>query len=121
MTEQQTPTLIPTKYRFIYAVEDKPDEEFEVQWPKDPGYDLIMTVVEQIFPRHTSEHVSVLYNNQPCDMFVDETGHWKKLPRNNKATDIYRANWLKQHPTAHPETLSHIVGDVILFERRIWY
>ena len=72
--------LIPTKYRFIYAAEDKPDEEFEVQWPKDPGYDLIKTVVEQMFPGHTSEHVYVLYNDQPCDMFVDEIGHGKNSP-----------------------------------------
>jgi hypothetical protein len=67
------------------------------------------------------EHVSVLFKGAPADMFVDETGVLKGLPRNEAATAIYRANWLKQHPEQDPEALPHIAGTAVVTGRRIWF
>lgn len=66
------------------------------------------------------EHVLVLHNGKAVDMFVDETGVIKGLPRNEQATEIYRRNWLTQHPGTDPETLPHIAGPAVLFEDVVW-
>ena len=66
------------------------------------------------------EHVAVLYQDRPADMFVDEIGAIKSLPRNEAATAIYRANWLKQHPRTDPESLDAIYGPAVLFHRIVW-
>jgi hypothetical protein len=54
-------------------------------------------------------------------MFVDEMGLPKNLPRNEKATEIYRNNWLTQHPGADPDSLPHIAGTAVIFSRRVWF
>lgn len=38
-----------------------------------------------------AEHVTVLYANRRCSMFVHEFGRIQGLPRNEKATEIYFA------------------------------
>ena len=53
-------------------------------------------------------------------MFVNETGIVKKLPRNDEATRLYRANWLKRHPKDDPESLPYIAGAAVVFEERVW-
>lgn len=56
------------------------------------------------------------------DMFIDEDGHSRDRPRRNeKATAIYRANWLRQHPSTDPETLPWIAGPAVLFDKRVWF
>ena len=56
-----------------------------------------------------------------ADMFVDEDGLTKRLPRNKKATAIYRNNWLTQHPNTDPESMACIVGPAVVFSARVWY
>lgn len=106
----------------VREVEFKDRENLE---PGDggPGYDQLRTVIEPLLDGAPLEHVKVLWNGKPADMFVDEMGHVRKqpLPRNDEATAIYRANWLKQHPECDPETLPIIVGTAILFEQRVWF
>ena len=45
----------------------------------------------------------------------------KNLPRNEKATAIYRNNWLTQHPNTDPEMMAFIVGPAVVFSDRVWY
>jgi hypothetical protein len=66
------------------------------------------------------EHVSVLFEGKPADMFVDENGHAKNLPRNEAATAIYRAYSLRQHPNTDPESLPFIAGTAVLFDAPVW-
>jgi hypothetical protein len=92
-----------------------------VEWPRDPGYRAIQTLIEPILAGGNLEHVAVLHEGQRRDMFVDEDGHSKRLPRNEAATRIYRTNWLTQHPGVDPEELPCIVGPAVLFDRIVWY
>jgi hypothetical protein len=94
-----------------------------VEWPRDPGYDRIKALIEPILGAgNWLEHVAVLHEGQRRDMFVDENGHSKRLPRNEVATEIYRSNWLTQHPGVDPEELPHIVGPAVLFpDRLVWF
>lgn len=61
----------------------------------------------------------------PLDMFVDERGGPKRLPRNEAATTLYRrANLMGRTPCApvrDPEHLAFISGTAILFSRRVWF
>lgn len=46
------------------------------------------------------EHVSVLFNNKHCHMFVDEVGLIRGLPVNPRATRIYYNNTFKREGLA---------------------
>jgi len=88
------------------------------RWPSLA--DLKKAILPQLDGAEYFEHVTVLFEGGPADMFVDEIGHRKQLPRNELATAIYRAAWLDEHPTDHPESLPWIAGPAVLFGRRVW-
>lgn len=112
---------------------DGSEEQGSVDWPEDPGYALIRALLEPIVAGPL-EHVTVLDPTKVDadevdpqadrrDMFVDEMGHVRKTgprPRNEAATRIYRANWMRAHPDQEPESLPFIAGTAVLFERIIW-
>lgn len=93
-----------------------------VQLERVPDFDKVRAAVMPELPGAANmEHVYVLYYNEQRDMFVDEMGLWKGLPRNEEATTIYRAAWLARNPGDDPETLSYIGGPAVLFpHRRVW-
>jgi hypothetical protein len=115
---------VKTQYTVIPV--QGPATEHEVDWPAEPGYRVIKGVVEPLLGEgEPLEHVSVLWAGKRADMFVSEYGHMQlttraPLPRNEAATAIYRANWLRQHPDCDPETLPWIAGTAVLFHRIIW-
>lgn len=93
----------------------------EVDWPHAPSLPRIRSVVTPVLNGGDLERVAVLYDGQRRDMFVDEDGHAKGLPRNEAATKIYRAYWLSQHPNDEPESLPYVVGPAVLFtSRQVW-
>lgn len=100
--------------------------ELAVEWPAVPGYRRIAELVEPLLGDEPLEHVSVLYQGEHRDMFVSELGHLelttrRPLPRNDRATAIYRAAWMARHPWTKPETLQWIAGPAVLFlNRRVW-
>jgi hypothetical protein len=91
-----------------------------VTWPVEPGYEAIRDVVEPIL-KADLEHVTVLYKDKRTDMFVDDCGALKHLPRNDAATEIYRAAYLKRHPDTDKEKMPAIYGTAIIFDRQVWY
>jgi hypothetical protein len=108
-------------------------ERGEIDWPDEPGYDRIKKLVEPLI-EGPIEHVTVLDPSKidadeidpradRRDLFVDELGHVRKTgpkPRNDAATTIYRANWMRMHPTQDPESLPFIAGTAVLFDRIVW-
>lgn len=114
-----------TGYRIIQV--DGTETRAEVDWPRDPGLERITGLVRPIVGCQHVERVAVLDGDKAVDMFVDENGRasflpreqWK--PRNETATRIYRAHWLKHHPGTDPETLSWIAGVAVIFARRVWF
>ena len=110
--------IIPTKITVL-----KPDgtrTEQTLDLPKNPSLEKLHELVDPHLGTAMFEHVSVLYEDKPCDMFVDEMGHQKGLPRNEEGTKIYRTYWLKHHKV-DPESMSWIAGIVVLFHRRVWF
>ena len=110
-----------TKYTVIQP--DGTEEDRVVEWPDDPGYDRIKSIVEPVLNGGWLEHVTVLFNGEAHDMFVDEEGRvpHKNLPRNDKATEIYRAAALSREPMRHPESLPWVAGPAVIFQRRVWF
>jgi hypothetical protein len=91
-----------------------------VTWPKRPTFNLIDRLVKPLIGG-SIEHISVLDNGQRRDMFVDDEGKKKGLPRNRGATAIYRAHTLTLAPDMDPEDLPEIVGPAVIFARRMWF
>lgn len=100
-------------------------ERGEVDWPEEPDYREMKALIEPILGGAELEHVYVLHDGRRHDMFVDEFSASNvkpgyPLPRNDRATEIYRANWLSQHPEDDPEDLPDICGPAVLFHRIVW-
>lgn len=105
----------------------------EVEWSEEPGFKAIDLLVRPLIGCKNIEHVTVLDpskvdadevdpQSDARDLFVDEIGQLTGLPRNDRATEIYRGNWLRAHPGTDPESLPTIVGTVVWFpDRRIWF
>lgn len=108
------------KTRYTIYRTDGTEERGEVDWPRQPSLDQITAVVEAV-TGEPFEHVYVLVDGEIRDMFVDELGHMRKerKPRNAAATRFYRAAMVMRG--AAPKSLPHIVGDVVLFDRRVWF
>lgn len=119
--------LVETLYTVIFP--DGREDLRRVNMPEEPGYDALAKLIGPIVDGHI-ERVNVLDPNRPdkdefayTDMFVDEMGHRRnpRPPVNEKATEIYRANWMKAHPDTNPAGLPKIVGVAVLFHRRVWF
>lgn len=116
-----------TKTRLLIMRPGKPHETVEIDLRREPGYDKLREVLTPLLDGADLEHVSVLADfdggtdYQRHDMFVDETGQLKSLPRNEAATAIYRRNALRRRPGTDPEDLPCIVGPAVLFDRIVWF
>lgn len=118
--------------RLLIMRPDKAHETKKFDLPRDPGYIKLRDIIAPLLgPTSCLEHVGVLADFtgatkfKPLDMFVDDRGLLKGLPRNEAATLIYRrANLMgKTHipPVDDPEKLNFIVGPAVLFNRRVWF
>lgn len=118
-----------TTYTIYYT--DNTLQRGAVDWPATPTLDQIKALVEPIVGG-PMEHVHVLNPKRVeadeislsdyLDMFVDEIGHVRAggpRARNDAATAIYRANWLRAEG-GDPEDLHWIAGTAIVFDRQIW-
>lgn len=118
-------SLVETKYTVYHP--DGKTEDHSLMLQHDPGYDAL----KKIMARHLGEgnwleHVTVLHDGKPKDMFVDEEGLLKGLPVNIAATEIYHTYSKQQNPSGYAAAamsgqLSPIVGVAILFHRRVWF
>jgi hypothetical protein len=118
-------------YRYTIFRPDRTSEAGEVDWPSDPGFKNIARLLEPIVDGPI-EHVRILDPAKATaehigradyrDMFVDELSLLRNPPaeRNEMATALYRANWLRVHPQDDPESLSFVAGVAVVFERVIW-
>ena len=114
-----TEALIPTTFTGM-PILGRP-MKVTVGLPRAPGLDALRLVVEAMVYGGRLEHVSVLHEGKPTDMFVCEDSAYFGNPRNDKATKIYRANWMDQHPKDDPESLPAIYGPAVLADRRVWF
>jgi hypothetical protein len=122
MGELKVPDTVRTTYIVLRPGDTLDNAERVVRdLKREPGYDTLRQVIEPILDGAHLEHVNVLFDNKYTDMFVDDTGLLKGLPRNEVATAIYRNNTLKHHPEVKPEELTHIAGTAVLFLRRVWF
>lgn len=89
--------------------------------PRQPGYAFLCELIEPMLDGAKLEHVTVLYQGRRGDMFVDEFGSVRGLPRNEHATSIYRAASLDREPGLDPESLPAIYGPAVVFDRQVWW
>lgn len=109
---------------------DSEPERGEIDWPASPSLEeihalcdpLIGGPLERVFVLDPAEaEAEEVTPADYRDMIVDDIAHYRQNPRRNEAaTKIYRANYLRANPGTHPETLPWIAGTAVLFDRRIW-
>jgi len=112
--------------RVLILTPDQPSERLTVELPERPDYGSLRALLKNLLGPVEFEHVSVLadfecgLNFKRADMFVDEMGHQKGLPRNEAATIIHRRHALLHQHVKNAETLAWIAGPAVLFERIVW-
>ena len=115
----------PVETRLLVMAPEEPSERRTFLLPAQPTYGELAELMKLLGVKDC-EHVTVLadfaggLNFRRADMFVDEMGHPKGLPRNEAATAIYRRNALLHQGVKDPEALDWIAGPAVLFEREIW-
>jgi len=111
-----------TIYQIIQPTDFLDSKFKEVDWPEDPDYEYIESLMAQILdPDRNFDHIRVWHNDQYLDMFVDDSGMIDTLPVNPVATEIYHANILRQNPKADTSDWPKIHGPAILFHRQVWF
>ena len=114
------------KTTMLIMTPEGPHSTREVELPIVPSYETLRDLITPIIGCEHVEHVSVLAdfaggtNFKRADMFVDEDGHARRLPRNGAATVIYRRNAIINQGIKDPEELSWIAGPAVLFNRIVW-
>lgn len=118
MTEAKT--KITTKYRVFSEAGTFADHE--ILMDEKPRYDDLRDLVEPHLGGGRLMHVRVLCPELGAwtDMFVDEMGALRRLPRNDAATKIYRNGFLSKRPDDDPEKLPYIAGAAVVFLRPVW-
>ena len=116
--EDKEDKKIPTKYRVIPETGHFADHEIMLE--KKPVYADLRGVVEPHLGGANLMHVPVLLLGAWTDMFIDEMGALKRLPRNDAATTIYRNGFLSKNPDDDPEKLPYIAGPAVVFFRPVW-
>jgi hypothetical protein len=112
-----------TKFAYRVLKPDGTTTKHTAEMTIEPTYRELKAAVQPHLDGGEILHVAILKRNghdRAADMFVDEMGVLKKLPRNEKATQFYRASWLKRHPKTDPETMPHIAGVAVVFEETVW-
>ncbi|MEJ6847487.1 hypothetical protein V3589_14865 [Sinorhizobium fredii] len=121
--EQDIPYLaiFPGMREATQCVAHLPDFTSPRFWPR------LREVVEAVVG-DPCEHVNVFWafpgdgTASYHDLFVNEMGQMRSLPRNELATRIYRNNVLTHDPLRFPtpEALPWIAGPAVLFRDRVW-
>jgi hypothetical protein len=108
----------------------KPDGDDPVhvfsRMPQEPGYDRLKEFIMPLLGENVEgfEHVSVLYEGKPHDMFVDDRGAigTKTTPPsdiNVRATAIYHAYGLSIGTDMRDA--ASIFGVAVLATRKVWF
>jgi hypothetical protein len=111
---------IATTYRVF--PETGPFADHEILLAKKPVYEDLRRLIEPHLCGARLMHVRVLCPvlGEWTDMFVDDMGALKRLPRNDAATAIYRNGFLSKKPNDDPEKLPYIAGPAVVFLRPVW-
>jgi hypothetical protein len=88
---------------------------------KKPAHDELRSLVEPHLGGARLMHIQVLCPllGAWTDMFIDDMGALKRLPRNDAATKIYRNGFLSKRPDDDPEKLPYIAGPAVVFLRPV--
>jgi hypothetical protein len=102
------------------------DEVMDIACPvnerDEPEFTSLRGLIKAKLDHAEFEHVTVFWNDEYRDMFVDDTGVLKGLPINARATAIYWNNTRIHMPDDYdPETMAMIHGPAVLFDKKVWF
>jgi hypothetical protein len=105
------------EYQVIPADQSKPIRNGVAMLPDGLDFDDIEKIVKPHLAGANLFRIAILHEGEECDMFVDEMADMKNLPRNKRATAIYRAALTEANPKAPRSTIAKksIRGPAVLF------
>lgn len=62
--------------------------------------------------------VEVIVDDRKKSMVVDDLALVKDLPRNERATAIFRSQYVELNPESNPERLPYIAGPAVIFDQK---
>lgn len=101
-------------YQVIPANPIQPIRTGEGSISDEPGE--LERVANQHLGGGRAQRIEVLDGGDFKEMYVDDIIHLKDLPRNERATALYRADYLADNPLVDPESLPYIAGTAVLFD-----
>jgi hypothetical protein len=112
---------MPCSFRVIPADKAEPIHAGMVMMPDVPEEEEIRGVVEPMLGGFTTTLVKVLDEGKAREMFVDELATPKELPRNERATKLYRDFLSERFPDVARDDMPHIAGTAIVFDEQVWF
>lgn len=76
---------------------------------------VLVGCAEQHLDGGRAQRIEVILDGDVRGMYVDDLAHLKDLPRNERATALYRSHYVLSHPFVQPESLPYIAGTAVLF------
>jgi hypothetical protein len=108
------------RFQLIPPNLDQPiNRDFALMW-EAPSERELRRAVEPLLGGFTMIRLRVLVGEDFRDMFVDALAGPKELPRNERATEFFRAAILRRHPRLDVNDLPEIAGTAILFDEKVW-
>lgn len=104
----------------VYRPGEHAGKRYVEELPTDPSCEAVREIVERHLANKQMEHVLILVDGEPRDMFVDEIAEMKGHHANSLATAIYRADWLSKHPERAAKSLPVVYGVAVIFDNLIW-
>jgi hypothetical protein len=100
-------------YQIIPADEAEPIGKDVAMLPEGPLVADLRNVVQPHLGGHRMIRMEVFYSGEMRDLFVDAAAVPKDLPRNERATAIYRLHFLSLNPGVDPESLPYMPGAAV--------
>ncbi len=101
--------LLPTKISIIPVEGDI--IEREVDLPRSVSYSVTRKITDEYLGDSYLERYLITWNDEKCEMFLDEDGKPKGRPLNVRASRIIQVNFDQ----------GLIVRPAVIFHRKIWY
>jgi hypothetical protein len=109
------------EYQVIPADQGQPVRKASIVMSAMPDGEELDHAIRPLLDGGSLMKVGIVIGGEERDIFVDDLGGMKDLPRNELATHLYRGHYLANHPGTDPESLPIIYGPAVLFDEQVWF
>ena len=111
------------EYQLILPDQSEPVRNCVAMLPDAFDFHDIKRIVKPHLAGANLMRVAILHKGEERDMFIGDMAYIDRLPRNRRATAIYRAALIEANSKAPRSTIAKksIRGPAVLFNERVWF